>query len=158
MKPQGWKAIAAMADNRAIGFQNRIPWHLPEDFKWFKQKTLGQVVVMGRKTWESLGGALPKRENVVLTRQQQTFPGARTITRLEQLQDMDFGDREIFIIGGAEVYRLALPGCDELFITHVHEEFEGDTYFPPFEDQFALEATLRETPEFTIRHYRRIRE
>ncbi len=156
MKHQGWKAIAAMADNRVIGSLNRIPWHLPEDFKWFKQKTREQVVVMGRKTWESLGSPLPRRENIVLTRHPREFPGARIITSLKQLDDMDFGDRSIFIIGGAEIYRLAMPRCDELFITHVHGEFEGDTFFPPFEDQFALKATLRETPAFTIRQYQRI--
>lgn len=147
-------AIAAMSRNRVIGRGRMIPWHLPEDFKWFKQLTLGHLLVMGRRTFESIGHALPGRETVVLTRSSWTHPGVRTAPSLETLSLPPDDPRKIFICGGAEVYRQALPFCGDLYLTVVKQEVDGDTFFPPFEEQFELVETLRETPEFDIRHYR----
>ncbi len=147
-------AIAAMSENRVIGRGSQIPWHLPEDFKWFKQTTLGHVLVMGRKTFESIGRPLPGRETIVLTRSGFSHPGVTTAKTLEEV-GAKVADRQAFIAGGAEIYRLALPRCSDLYLTLVKRPVEGDVFFPPFEDQFELAAELRDTPEFKILHYRR---
>lgn len=153
MKP--FKAIAAMSLNRVIGAGNSIPWHLPEDFKFFKQTTMGHVLVMGRKTFESIGRPLPGRETIVLSRSGFKHPGVRTAADLNSL-DLENDPREVFICGGAQIYARALPRCSDLFLTLVKREVEGDAFFPAFEDQFELEAVLRETPDFKIMHYHQI--
>lgn len=145
-----------MAENRVIGQGSRIPWHLPEDFRWFKRTTMGQVLVMGRKTFESIGRPLPGRETLVLSRRGFVHPGVRTLARLEDL-DLTGETRDVFICGGAEVYRQALPFCSDLFLTHVKRVVEGDVRFPPFEDGFEWVAELMETSEFKIVHYRNLR-
>jgi dihydrofolate reductase len=150
-----FKAIAAMAENRVIGRGNRIPWHLPEDFKWFKQLTMGHVLVMGRRTFESIGRPLPGRETIVLSRSQFAHPGVRVISGLDQI-DPAAEEREIFICGGAEIYALALPLCSDLYLTLVKQSVEGDVFFPPFEGLFRFEKVLLERPEFEVRHYRRV--
>jgi dihydrofolate reductase len=148
-----FKAIAAMSLNRVIGLGNQIPWHLPEDFKWFKQMTTGQVIVMGRKTFESIGKPLPNRETVVLSRSHFQHPGVRTISDLGQI-DLVNEARQVFICGGAQIYEQALPLCSDLYLTLVKREVEGDALFPRFEDRFSLVEELRDTPEFKILHYR----
>jgi dihydrofolate reductase len=147
-----FKAIAAMSLNRVIGAGNKIPWHLPEDFKWFKQLTTGNIIVMGRKTFESIGRPLPNRETVVLSRSQFSFPGVRTISDLSEL-DLSNDSREVFICGGAQIYQQALPLCSDLYLTLVKREVAGDAFFPLFEDQFTLAEEIRDTPEFKILHY-----
>jgi dihydrofolate reductase len=149
-----FKAIAAMSLNRVIGSGNKIPWHLPEDFKWFKQMTTGNVVVMGRKTFESIGKPLPNRETVILSRSGFSYPGVRTVSNLGALEPLTAG-RDTFICGGAEIYAQALPQCSDLYLTLVKKEVVGDAFFPAFEDQFELAEELRDTPEFTILHYKR---
>ncbi len=150
------KAIAAMSLNRVIGANNKIPWHLPEDFKWFKKMTTGHVIVMGRKTYESIGKPLPNRTTVVLTRSFDPIPGVQTISDLSRLDSSDpaLGGREIFICGGAQVYQQALPLCSDLYLTLVKRVVEGDTFFPPFEDQFELAEKILDCPDFEILHYR----
>jgi dihydrofolate reductase len=150
-----FKAIAAMSLNRVIGAANRIPWHLPEDFKWFKKMTTGQVIVMGRKTFESIGKPLPNRTTIVLTRSPEAIAGVRTISDLSQLSQVDpaLAGREIFICGGAQLYQQALPLCSDLYLTLVRRVVEGDTLFPPFEDQFELVEEVLDRPEFKILHY-----
>jgi dihydrofolate reductase len=151
-----FKAIAAMSLNRVIGAGNKIPWHLPEDFKWFKKMTTGQVIVMGRKTYESIGKPLPNRTTIVLSRSQLDSPGVRIVEDLKQLDalESEFGGREIFICGGARVYEQALPLCSDLYLTLVKRNVEGDTFFPEFEDRFALKEEILDEPEFKILHYR----
>jgi dihydrofolate reductase len=151
MKP--FKAIAAMSLNRVIGAGNKIPWHLPEDFKWFKATTTGHVIVMGRKTFESIGNPLPNRQTIVLSRSAWTHPGVQTVRSLDELFTVA-ADREIFICGGAQIYAQALPLCSDLFLTLVKREVEGDAFFPPFEDRFELAGEIRDTSEFKILHYR----
>jgi dihydrofolate reductase len=170
---QNFTAIAAMSLNRVIGNGNKIPWHLPEDFKWFKAVTMGQILVMGRKTFESIGKPLPGRETIVLTRGAWTHPGVTVVHELgevlkrvlpcvspavaEQMVSAGGtrGSTTVFIAGGAEIYRQALPLCGELLLTLVKREVEGDAFFPPFEDEFELVEKIRETAEFDILRYRR---
>src|SRR5438067_289228 len=108
-----------MALNRVIGAGNRIPWHLPEDFRWFKKMTTGHVIVMGRKTFESIGRPLPNRTTIVLSRAPNAVVGARMIPGLPELETLraEFSGKEIFICGGAEIYRQALPLCSDLYLT-----------------------------------------
>jgi dihydrofolate reductase len=146
-----------MSLNRVIGAGNRIPWHLSEDFKWFKQMTTGQIIVMGRKTFESIGQPLPNRTTIVLTRSRGPIPGVRTLSDLSQLDPAEaaLAGREIFICGGAQLYQQALPLCSDLYLTLVQRVVPGDTLFPPFEDQFELVKEVLHRPEFKILHYRR---
>lgn len=151
-----FKAIAAMSLNRVIGVGGKIPWHLPEDFKWFKQMTTGHVLVMGRKTFHSIGKPLPNRTTIVLTRSIDPIPGVVTVSDLNQIDRnaLALGERQIFICGGAEIYRQALPLCSDLYLTLVNRVLEGDTFFPPFEDRFELVREILDCPEFKILHYR----
>jgi len=146
------KAIAAMSLNRVIGAGNRIPWHLPEDFKWFKEMTTGHVIVMGRRTFESIGRPLPNRTTLVLSRSQFSHAGVQTIESLDRLRAVADGC-EVFICGGAQVYSQALPRCSDLFLTLVKRHVDGDTFFPPFEHQFELAEEIKDSPEFKILHY-----
>lgn len=148
-------AIAAMARNRVIGRRGEIPWHLPEDFRWFKQTTMGGTLVMGRHTFESIGRPLPGRVTVVLSRSGFRRDDVVSADSLDALPKLEL-PRPIFICGGAEIYRQTLPRCSDLYLTLVKREVpDGDTFFPPFEEEFELAGKLRETPEFDILHYRR---
>lgn len=147
-----WKAIAAIAENRIIGNRGAIPWNLPEDFKWVKASTRDQVIAMGRKTFESIGRPLPHRENVVITRSRDAIPGCVVISSLQKLLEYKT-DRDIWIFGGAEIYRQAFPYVRELFLTVVYGNFEGDAYFPPFEAFFDPPQVIRQEAAFEIRHY-----
>ena len=142
--------------NRVIGAGSRIPWHLPEDFKWFKKMTMGQVIVMGRKTFESIGKPLPNRTTVVLTRSISPIAGVHTISDLGRLDAAPsiWEGRDIFICGGAEVYRKALPLCSDLYLTLVKRVVQGDAFFPEFEDRFVLEKEILDCEDFKILHYR----
>src|SRR5256885_6094646 len=144
-----------MSLNRVIGSRNKIPWHLPEDFKWFKKMTTGQVIVMGRRTFESIGKPLPNRTTIVLTRSHQPIPGAQVVSDMAELiaARPQFGERQVFICGGAQVYQQALSWCSDLYLTLVKRVVEGDASFPPFEEQFELVKELLDTPEFKILHY-----
>ncbi|RKD21729.1 dihydrofolate reductase [Ammoniphilus oxalaticus] len=126
--------IVAMDRNRAIGVNNEMPWHLPADLAYFKRVTMGKPIIMGRKTHESIGRALPGRENIVLTRDPSyTSPGCRVIhsvAELEALCEAEFKNQEVFVIGGAELFRQTLEIADRLYITTIDEVFAGDTFFP----------------------------
>jgi dihydrofolate reductase len=152
-----FKAIAAMSENRVIGNGNKIPWHLPEDFKWFKKMTTGQIIVMGRKTFESIGRPLPNRTTIVLSRTNFQFPGVQTISDLSEIERVipDVADRQIFICGGAQIYEQTLPNCSDLYLTLVKRIVEGDTFFPAFENQFELAEEILDCPDFKILHYKR---
>ncbi len=141
-----------MSENRVIGFRNKLPWHIPEDFQWVKQCTKGQAIAMGRKTFESMGRPLPGRENIVISRSATEIPGCTVLASLEELQT-HHTDREIWIFGGAQIYEQALDRIGELYLTVVKGRFEGDAFFPPFEDQFELAEVIREEPAFRILKY-----
>jgi dihydrofolate reductase len=158
LKAKPFKAIAAMSLNRVIGAGNKIPWHLPEDFKWFKQMTTGQVIAMGRKTFESIGKPLPNRTTIVLTRSVQSIPSAQVMVDLTTLVAAvpKFEGRQIFICGGAQIYQQALPMCSDVYLTLVKREVAGDVFFPAFEEHFELVEEIRDNPEFKILHYRHV--
>jgi dihydrofolate reductase len=121
--------VLAMSENRVIGINNTLPWHLPADLKYFRQLTMGHPVVMGRKTFESIGKPLPGRENIILTRKEEyQASGCRVVHSTESMSGLDQG--EIFVIGGAEIFKEMLPYADRLYITMIHGSFEGDTFFP----------------------------
>ncbi|MFP1682218.1 dihydrofolate reductase [Alloalcanivorax sp. C16-1] len=129
--------MAAKASNDVIGRDNKLPWYLPNDLKYFKQATLGKPIIMGRNTWESLKRPLPGRTNIVITRQQAyRADGAKVVATLEQALELAEhvalidGQDEVVVIGGAQIYALALPRADRLYLTEVHAEVPGDTHFP----------------------------
>jgi dihydrofolate reductase len=127
--------IAAMSANRVIGSNNDLPWRLPADWKRFKSLTMGHHLIMGRKTFESIGQPLPGRTTVVITHQTDYAPeGVLVAHSVEQALKMAAGDDEVFIAGGAQIYEQMLPRADRLYLTSIHEEFEGDTDFPEFEE------------------------
>jgi dihydrofolate reductase len=147
MKSTAYHAIAAMAANRIIGRNGTMPWHLPEDLKFFKKTTLGHSVIMGRKTWDSLGRPLPGRRNLVISRTlaSDALPGAEVFRDLAALDAADLGETA-FIIGGAEIYQLLLPRCASVYLTVLADAAEGDTYFPVFESAFPIVEVLATTP------------
>ncbi len=127
--------IVAVADNGVIGRNNALPWHLPEDLRYFKRVTMGKPIVMGRKTFESIGRPLPGRTNIVISRDPAfAAAGVEAATSLDaalQLAESAAGVREVVVIGGAEIYALAIPRADRLYVTRVHAEPEGDALLPP---------------------------
>jgi dihydrofolate reductase len=148
-----FKAIAAMSLNRVIGNGNKIPWHLPEDFKWFKQMTTGHTIVMGRKTFESIGRPLPNRKTIVISRGGFTHPGVVTISDLAAL-DIEKEPGEVFICGGAQLYAQTIALCSDLYLTLVQREVKGDAFFPPFEHDFEQVEVITQNPDCSILHYR----
>lgn len=130
--------IAAMADNRVIGKDNQMPWHLPADLKHFKRLTLGKPVVMGRKTFESIGKPLPGRRNIVISR---TAPldnrGAEWVTSLAQAFELLEGQAEVVVIGGAEIYKQCLPLAQILYLTKIDLNVSGDAFFPDYQSSSA---------------------
>jgi len=148
------RAIAAMSENRVIGDSGRIPWHLPADFRWFRQVTSGGILLMGRKTFESIGKPLPGRQTIVLTRSSAPISGARTASEvaplLEELRD---DPRPVWVCGGSEIYQLLLPQCSDLFLTRVPATVTGDAVFPPFESEFVWIAEVLRTSEFHVEHW-----
>jgi dihydrofolate reductase len=148
------KAIAAMSLNRVIGREGKIPWHLPEDFRWFKKMTLGHAVLMGRKTFASLGKPLPGRLNLVVSRGPE-IEGVEMIRELPRFDPGAYAPREIWVIGGEQIYRQLLPRCSDLYLTVVRREVEGDVTFPEFEPLFEFAAVALEQAEFEVRHYTR---
>ncbi|MFU8848061.1 MAG: dihydrofolate reductase [Opitutales bacterium] len=147
-----FKAIAAMSENRAIGNAGDIPWHLPEEFQWFKKATMGGILIMGRKTFESIGQPLPGRETYVLSRRPVNIPGVKSLTDVSQIRELET-DKTIWIAGGAEIYRQTLDDCDEVFLTRVHRQCEGDTFFPEIEDRFERSEILESNPDYTIERW-----
>ncbi|MCC4223688.1 type 3 dihydrofolate reductase [Vibrio campbellii] len=129
--------IAAMADNRIIGKDNQMPWHLPADFAWFKRCTMGKPVVMGRKTYESIGRPLPGRLNIVISRDASlSIEGVTTVTSIEQALEVAGEVEEVMIIGGGAIYAACLPMANKLYITHIEAEIQGDTQFPDWGNEF----------------------
>lgn len=189
------KAVVAMSMNRVIGRGGEIPWHLPEDFKWFKELTSGGIVLMGRKTFESLPKPLPNRTNVVFTRAPRMLAGdrrfaekcggkplighwsarlkraafqlafdrlaprdvwlVRGVSRFLKAVERHRPRREVFVIGGAQVYKALLPKCSDLYLSLVYREVEGDAFFPEFDEWFSPRfSVVRKASEFEVRHYK----
>ncbi|MFA9559872.1 dihydrofolate reductase [Evansella sp. AB-rgal1] len=128
--------IAAMGENRVIGKDGDMPWHIPNDLKYFKQVTSNHAVIMGRKTYDSIGKALPNRKNYIVTRDQEfEAPDGEVFHSVKDAESLMSSDEEVFVIGGATIYEQFLPIADRLYITLIHEEFEGDTFFPVIDEQ-----------------------
>ena len=147
-------AIVAMSPNRVIGAEGRIPWHISEDLKFFKRTTLGHAVLMGRKTFESIGKPLPGRENIVLSRTAD-FPGVRMVRSLDEVNEPADGSL-LYVIGGAELYAALMPRCSELLLTRVAMNVTGDTFFPAFETDFDEGELLETGANYEIRRHKRI--
>jgi len=153
-------AIAAMTQDRVIGNGDAIPWKIKEELAWFKRVTMGHALVMGRKTYESIGKPLPGRDTLVLSRAgrcglPETPNGVKVITCLECVNPNDTC-KTVFICGGEQIYRQALPYCLDLYLTIVHRSYEGDKFFPKFEHLFKRVETVGKFDEFTIYHYRNL--
>ena len=146
-------AIVAMSENRVIGNKGKIPWHIPEDFRWFKHKTMGGTLVMGRKTFESIGKPLPGRETVVLSRTARAFPGTTSYDGIESFRANAVTASKVWICGGAEIYRQLLPSCSVLYLTRVKRAVEGDAFFPAFEDRFELDQTIHENAQWSVERW-----
>lgn len=138
--------MVAMAENRVIGKDNTLPWRLPADMAYFKRVTMGHPVIMGRKTFESMGGLLPGRENVIVTRDRNYVQeGAAILHSPEEIAAYakDAG-QEVFVIGGAEIFKETLPYADKMYITQIEHDFEGDTFFPEYDEaKWRLAASER---------------
>ncbi|UCZ52556.1 dihydrofolate reductase [Bacillus shivajii] len=146
--------IAAMGENRAIGKDGDMPWHLPNDLKYFKAVTSGHPVLMGRKTFESIGRPLPKRRNLVLTRSTDFHvDDVEVIHAFEDVKPLVDEAEEFFVIGGATIYEQLMPIADRLYITWIHETFEADTFFPKIDESIwkvvsSQEGTIDEKNKF----------
>jgi dihydrofolate reductase len=157
--------VAAMAENRVIGRGGTLPWRLPKDLQHFKRVTLDHTVIMGRKTFEEIKRPLSNRRNVVISRNPGFRPGGATVVPdLDEALALGATEREVFVIGGGEIYRLALPRADRLYLTVVHAQIEGATYFPPVDaDARALDEEERHEADeqhaypITVRRYNRLR-
>lgn len=137
--------IVAMDTNQLIGKDNALPWHLPQDLAYFKKTTIGKTVLMGRKTYQSIGFALPDRRNIVISHNADfKAQGCEVVASIDDALTLTKNDNEVMIMGGASFYKQMLPIVDRLYITQIENEFEGDTYFPAFNQDDFVE-TFRET-------------
>lgn len=141
--------IAAMSQNRVIGTNGKLPWNIPEDMKFFKNKTKGHAIIMGRKTFESMPQALPYRLNIIITRQKDyVAKGAKVFSEIDRAiafcqEQTDQWGKEIFIIGGGEIYKQTLDKTDRIYLTVIHQDYRGDALFPEF-DKSQFELVKRE--------------
>ena len=139
--------IAAMADNRVIGIENQLPWNLPADMKWFRQQTMNKPVLMGRKTFDSIGKPLPKRRNIVITRDEALkIEGCDVVSSIDDALALCADIEEIMIIGGASFYEQMLPRADRLYLTLVHTDIKGDALFPEINEQQWQETERTDHP------------
>lgn len=139
--------IVAMAHDRVIGNEGRMPWHLPADLAWFKQNTLGKPIVMGRKTWESIGRALPGRRNLVVSRDETFQPaGAERVATPENALALVMDAPEVMVVGGAQIYQHFLPHAGRLYLTLIDADLPGDTFFPDYTQAAWCEVSRTECP------------
>jgi len=162
--------IAAIAENQVIGKDNKLVWHLPEDMKFFKNTTMGHTLIMGRKTFESFGKPLPGRKSIVITRNTDySYEGITVVNSLDKAISVAPLNEEVFIAGGAGIYKMALDIADRMYLTVVHHQFEGDTFFPEIDfskwklvserrysaddkNKFSMSFRIFERPEGFIKH------
>lgn len=148
------KAVVAMASNRVIGKDGDLPWRLPEDMKWFRKLTMGNPIVMGRRTMDSLKGPLPKRRNVVISRTAKEVPeGFELVSSCDAAVELLTEEETICIIGGGQIYAEMIPKCDEVLMSYVYHPYEGDTTLPEFESDFELKEVLYKDEDFELRRY-----
>lgn len=131
-----------MSSNRVIGVNNTLPWHLSEDLKHFKSLTTGHTIIMGRKTYESIGRPLPNRRNIVISRNMEaSYEGVEVVHSIENAFSISRNDNEVFVIGGSNIYQQALSLVDHLYITEIKKSFSGDAYFPEINKQIWVESS-----------------
>lgn len=156
--------VIAFGKNRGLGFGNKLPWHLPDDLKNFKEITRGHTVIMGRKTYDSMGRLLPERKNIIITRDKSyEVPGATIVHSVEEAIEECKDEEESFIIGGGEILKLALPYLNRMYLTHVEAEVPADSFFPEFNIKDWKVISERFHPkdekhsfEFTFKVYERV--
>ena len=146
------EAIAAMSKNRVIDSNNKIPWYIPSEFQWFKKTTMGDILIMGRKTFESIGKPLPGREIIVISKSKENIEGVTVIKNIKDIFNLNT-ERTIWITGGEKIYKNLLPECSEIILSIINQEFEGDAFFPKFEKNFKLEKTIKKEKEFIIQKW-----
>lgn len=140
-------AIVAAAENNAIGKDNQLLWHLPNDLRFFKRTTTGHPVIMGRKTYESVGKPLPNRRNIIITRQTgYAVEGAEVVHSLTEALESCTGEAEVFVVGGAEIYDQALPVVDRIYLTRVHAVLSADSFFPELDEREWLLVSAESHP------------
>lgn len=136
-----YSIIVAMDQNRVIGYKNQLPWRLPKDLEYVRKTTWGHPIVMGRKNFESIGKPLPGRKNIVLTRNRDyRAEGCHVVHSVEDVFRLCDSEEEVFIFGGAEIYRLFFPYVNRLYITKIFHAFEGDTFFPEYREEEWIEV------------------
>ena len=134
--------IVAMSSNRVIGVNNTLPWHISEDLKHFKSLTTGHTIIMGRKTYESIGRPLPNRRNIVISRNTEaSYEGAEVVHSIEDAFSICKNDNEVFVIGGSDIYEQALSLVDYIYITEIKKSFSGDAFFPEINKQMWIESS-----------------
>lgn len=149
--------IVAMTKNRVIGNNGQMPWHISDDLKLFKKLTSGGVVIMGRKTYESIGKPLPDRENLVISSKVNDIDGCKVFDSiLMSVRYAETTGKKIFFIGGAEIYKMVIGIADHMYISHVKEEYDGDTYFPQFNADLWKVIETEDYKDFTWMHYIRV--
>jgi dihydrofolate reductase len=148
-------AIVAMSENRAIAFEGKMPWHLPLEYRWFKHKTMGSAMIMGRKTCEAIGRTLPGRTTYVLSRHAGECLGSPCYTDIETIIDELPTDKPAWVVGGAEIYRQLLPRCTHLYLSRIKKTTPGDVFFPPFENDFSLDQSVHENDDFRVERWLR---
>ena len=136
--------VVAIASNNAIGKNNKLLWHLPKDLRHFKELTTGHTVIMGRKTFDSVGKPLPNRRNIIVTRQNIKIEGCEVVNSLEAALALAKNETEVDIVGGAEIYKLAMPLTNTIHLTIVHQSFEADTFFPEIDNKIWHETSREE--------------
>ena len=151
---QPFKAIVAVSQNGVIGKNGDLPWRLAEDLKWFKKITMGHVVLMGRKTWDSLPFPLPGRKNWVISRSLEKKEGMQVFGSIEEAEENHDPEEQIFVIGGGEIYAQTLAKCREIYVTEVLQSVDdGDAFFPSIEEDFKVEEILDKNEAFILRRW-----
>ena len=143
--------VVAIAENYAIGKNNQLLWHMHADLKHFKQITSGHTVIMGRRTYDSVGKPLPNRRNIIITRQDISIPGCEVVKSVDEALELCAGEEEVFIVGGAEIYKLAMDQTDRIYLTIIHHSFDADTVFPEI-DYMQWKETAREDHQPDEKH------
>lgn len=148
--------IAALTKNHVIGKENTLIWNIPEDMKHFRKVTSGNVIIMGRKTFDSIGKPLPNRINIVVSRSQKNIEGADVFSDISSaIEHAKTYNKEIFIIGGASIYEQALPFANKMLLSWIKKEYQGDAYFPKFGEKEWKRAEIKEFDDFTLVIYER---
>ena len=149
--------ISGFPKNKVIGKGPNLPWHIPEDLKHFKEITTGKTVIMGLVTYKSIGKALPNRNNIVMSFNKIDLPDAKVVTSIEEALEVGKSfNEDIFIIGGASIYKIFLPIVDKLYISHIKQDYEGDIFFPEYDEKEWISEYEEDKGPFIFKIYKRL--